>query len=57
MVIKMAMILITTVIKVLMISCNNYDERDTNSDGNSYKTGDKPSRSYAFALEAHVSNS
>jgi hypothetical protein len=41
MVIKMAVVLITMMIEVLMISCNNYDERDTNSDDNSYTISDK----------------
>jgi hypothetical protein len=53
MVINMAVVLI----KILVISCNNYeyDERDTNSGGNNYNFGDKPSRSYVSAREAHMS--
>jgi hypothetical protein len=42
---KTAVELITILIKLLMISCNQHDERDKNSDGN---IGDKPDRSYIF---------
>jgi hypothetical protein len=48
----MAVVLITIVLKMLMISCNNNDERETNSGGN---TGDKPNRSYVFVRQAHMS--
>lgn len=51
MVTKMAVVLITIVIKMLMISCNNYDESDINSGGN---IGDKPNRFYVLVGEVHT---